>query len=946
MGAASGAVIIAAVVYVLLAVTAFRRPLLARIAVRELIRRPLQSLVVVSGLTVGTGAILGPQLWYDSITDSLIAAAFREWGRIDIAVAAGGSSFDAEIAERLATDPTIRSSVGGVQAGLDLVASVSNPDQRLDLSAIRLVGFDPAAQPAFGAYILDDGTHSYGENLASGEVLLSQSLADSLRARPGDRIRVSSGGRATDVKVAGVAKAEGPGVYGLRPAVFAPLPTVRNLAGPGSINVIWITANGDGQAEADAARSAAPRIRAALAGLNAGRAFDVREVKAKEAEAFNRYREDTSWVFLSFSLLVVAIGTALVVNLILSLADERRPRLAVLRALGLSRAGQVSLLMLEGGVYSLGAALLSLVTGGAIALVLFTYSSNASLGDINGRDVVFQLSMRPWTIATATALGVLITLFTVLVAAVRSSGMTIASAIKDLPDREPARRRSWFALVWVVALAVAGILALLADDPRLTFIGGWALIAVSSALTRGRLSERARATVTGAVLTAWVPVMFSAYGPSSLDLDLSIQIYFLGIATMVFGLSILVASNLRLLESFAGLVGAAAPGLQATLRPPLAYMTRRPMRAGLTIGVLGLVVASITNLTVAAAMTGRPDYARDSGGFDVEVTSAGSGVLTLPARVQGNVARVVSIPTRRYIGTELQSFGSGEVATDWHEQLEPLYELSDAIIGSPLPRLSQRDASFRTDADVWRAVATDPTWIISSWWGGHGGRVSLYGRDGPVELKIAGSFAPGLLDGIAGSAEALAPFAGLPVGATLLVRARDGTDAQTLALGIRRAMFSQGVEATTTRALLDQGQVQSRTWGSIFRLLSLIGLVAGVLSLGVLAFRAVLERRRAIAILRALGSQPRSILAGILIEAMLTTGLAIVVGLAAGLVAIDALLNANAKVAPIPSLDVADIALSLVLIYAALLAVTMVVSIGPALKASRLAPVDAIRMVD
>ena len=946
MGAASGAVIVAALVYALLAVTAIRRPLLARVAAREVIRRPLQSLVVVAGLTVGTGAILGPQVWYDSITDSLIAAAYRSWGRIDIAVAAGGNSFNRDVAERLAVDPTLRSSVAGVQAGLDLVGSVSNPDQRLDLSAVRLVGFDPAAQPAFGAYALDDGTHTYGENLASGEVLLSQSLADSLRARPGDRIRVSSEGRPTDVSVAGVAKAEGPGVYGLRPALFAPLPTVMILAGSGSINVVWITGNGDGQAEADAARSAAPRIRAALAGMASGPRFDVREVKAAEADAFNRYQEDTAWLFLSFSLLVVAIGSALVINLILSLADERRPRLAVLRALGLSRSGQVSLLMLEGGFYSLAAAVLSLVTGGAIALVLFTYSAHASLGDINGRDVVFQLSVRPGTVATATALGVLITLVTVLVAAVRSSRMTIASAIKDLPDREPARRRSWLGLVWVVAVAVAGILALLAGDARLTFIGGWALIAVASALTRGRLSDRARATVTGAVLTAWVPAMFSVYGPSSLDLDLAIQIYFLGVATMVFGLSILVAANLRLLESFAGLVGSASPGLPATLRPPLAYMTRRPMRAGLTIGALGLVVASITNWTVAAAITGRPDYARDSGGFDVEVTSAGSDVLTLTALVQDDVARAVSIPTRRYIGTELQSFGSGEVATDWHEQLVPLYELTDAIIGSPLPRLNQRDASFSTDADAWRAVASDPTWIISSWWGGHGGTVSLHGRDGPVELKIAGSFAPGLLDGIAGSPEALAPFAGLPAGATLLVQARDGTDAETLALGIRRTMFSQGVEVVTTRALLDQGQVQGRTWGSIFRLLSLIGLVAGVLSLGVLALRAVLERRRAIGILRALGSQPRSILAGILMEAMLTTGLAIVIGLAAGLVAIQALLNANAKVAPIPSLDVSDIALSLVVIYAALLAVTMVVTIGPALRAARLAPVDAIRLVD
>jgi putative ABC transport system permease protein len=945
MGAAP-VVLIAALVYALLAVTAYRKPLLARVAAREATRRPFQSLVVIAGLTVGTGAILGPQVWYDSITDSLIAAAYRSWGRVDITVSAGGSYFNPDLAERLGADPALRSSVAGVQAGLDLVGSVANPEQRLGAPAVRIVGFDPVAQPAFGAYDLDDGTQTDGADLAPGEVLLSHSLAGSLQAQRGDRIRVTSEGRTTEVTVAGIARPEGPGVYGLRPALFAPLRTASDVAGSDLVNVVWITANGDGQAETEAAQAAAPLVRAVLARETKGPALEARVVKAEEAAAFNRYQEDTRWVFLSFSLVVVAIGIALVVNLMLSLADERRPRLAVLRALGLHRSGLVTLSTLEGGLYSLAAAPLSLVTGGMIAAVLWAYSGDASLGDVNGRDVVFQPSVRLGTVATFIALGMLITLVTVLAAAIRSSRMTIALAIKDLPDREPVRRRSWFRLGAMLALALTGILALLAGDPRLSFVGGWALIAAASAMARGHLPDRTRATVTGAVLTAWTPAMLFAYGPSSLNLELSIQIYFLGIVTLVFGLALLVAANLRLLESLAGIAGGAAAGLQATLRPPLAYLTRRPMRAGLTIGVLGLVIATITNLTVGATMIGRPDYDLDSGGFDVEISSAGSPVLAVPAPVRDDIGRSISIPTRPYIGRELESFGAGQVATDWHEQLVALYELPDTVLQRPLPRLSQRDASFSSDADVWKAVASDPTWIISSWWGGHGGTVSLIGRDGPVELKIAGSFAPGLLDGLAGSAEALAPFAGLRAGTTLLVEARPSIDPEALAVEIRRAMFSEGVEAFTTRALLDQGQVQSRTWGSIFRVLSLMGLVVGVLSIGVLAMRAVLERRRAVGILRALGSQRRNILAGILIEATLVTGLAIAVGMAAGFESIYFLLNANARVAPVQLVDIGDVTSSLAVIYGMLLAVTLAVSIGPALRASRLSPVDAIRLVD
>jgi putative ABC transport system permease protein len=125
-----------------------------------------------------------------------------------------------------------------------------------------------------------------------------------------------------------------------------------------------------------------------------------------------------------------------------------------------------------------------------------------------------------------------------------------------------------------------------------------------------------------------------------------------------------------------------------------------------------------------------------------------------------------------------------------------------------------------------------------------------------------------------------------------------------------------------------------------------MGLVAGVLSLGVLALRNVLERRRAIGVLRALGYQPRSILTGILIEATLITALAIAMGLAAGTGAVLFILEANSRVGPTQAVDMPEVIASLAPIYGGLLAVTLAVSIGPALRASRLDPVEALRLVD
>jgi putative ABC transport system permease protein len=947
MGNAVPIVVMAAVAaYGVLGALAIRNPLLGRVAVREALRRPVQSALVIAGLTVGTGAILGPQIWVDSVTDSLIAASHREWARVDITVSAGGAPFTTDVARRVTAGLAGESAVGGVQAGLELTGSVANPDQQLGEPAVGLVGFDPAAQEAFGVFVLEDGTLATGQELEPGEVILSRSLAESIQAKRGDRVVVAVNGRSTEVTVAGVARPEGPGAYGLRPSVFAPLATAMEAAGSDLINVVRITAKGDGEAEANATRAAAPVVRTLLADASPGPALEVREVKAQDVEAYRAYQDVSRWVIFPGSFPALVIGGALVVNLILSIADERRPRLAILRALGLSRSGLVTVSLLEGGLYGLVAALASVVTAALIVWLMFAYAATAQVGDVNGRDVVFQPSVRIETVASAVAFGGLITFVAVFLAALRTSRMTITSAIRNEPEPESVPRRSWFRVAWLTALSAAGVLGLSAGDPRYHLLGGWALILVAAAVTRGRLADRTRATLAGALVTIWGIAVLATYGHAPDDITIALQLYLWGMLTAVFGLALMLAANLRVLEGLAGLLGTASASLRATLRPPLAYMTRRPMRAGLTVGVLGVVIAFLTVWTLAEV--GAPDYERDTAGFDVVVASAGAPLMTLPADVAREAGRTLALPTRRYLGEERVSWGAerGDGASDWHQQLVPLYELSASAAHKPLPRLSQRDASFATDGDAYRAVASDPTWAIASSWAGQGTRVALRGHDGPVEFKVAGSLAPGLLAGIIASSRGLAPLAGSVQGTTLLVEARPGVDPAVLALDIRRSTFSQGVEAVTTRTVIDQGQAQSHTWSWIFRMLTLIGLVAGVLSLGVLALRSVLERRRTIGVLRALGSQSRGVLAGILLEGVLTTSLALIVGLLAGLQSSTFLLEALAEAGPAPSHDFANAASSLLVVFGILIAVTLLVTIGPARMAARLAPVDALRSID
>ena len=160
-------------VYAGLVLIALRRPLLARLALREAVRRPGQSAIVVLGLMVGTVAIFSSQVMGDSFRESQTQEAFVAWGHVDMVAAEGGRFFDPAMASELAADPRLKSSLAGVQGGIELPSSVVDLDRGNAKPLVILVGFDPTTQGAFGSYVLTDGKSTLGRDLANDQVLVS-----------------------------------------------------------------------------------------------------------------------------------------------------------------------------------------------------------------------------------------------------------------------------------------------------------------------------------------------------------------------------------------------------------------------------------------------------------------------------------------------------------------------------------------------------------------------------------------------------------------------------------------------------------------------------------------------------------------------------------------------------------------------------------------------------
>lgn len=930
------------VVYGALAVVVWRRPLLGRLAWREATRRPAHSLLLVFGMMFSTAAILGMAGVSDTIGRATTANITQAWGRTDITVSQRGDLFNAGVASQLAADPRVAAGAAGVQGGFLLIGSVADIDRRLSAAPVEIRTVSQSSSP-FDNFTLNDGRTTDGASLGNDEAIISTFLAHRVDAHLGDRLRMNfvagTFNGQVEVRIAGIIKPGDSRGIAQQPVLFVPLAIIQGVTGLDSINIVRVSANGDGQREIENARALAPAVRAAVASSTGGGSLVVREVKSEDLASNERMGRSIGPFLIALSFFVVLAATAVVVNLSLAIAEERRPRLAVLRALGLTRTGLTLVAVIEGAIYSLAASLVGILPG--LAYVYVVASRPVPGGDLiqesgsgNSLDV---LAISAASIALAVCLGALITLATILIVSVRNSRMSISSAIRDLPDPSRHRRRSWIRLAGIIGLGVIGVAAWIQGSAPLRPLSGAALVLAASMLAAGRLSERVRATLLGAALVAWAMVSMLTSTIGNFAFGEGVPLALAALVVAVFGAAILLSANLRLLETAIRFVSA---DIVATLRPPLAYLTRRPVRAGLATGSFALVLAVLAYFAFLFPNIG-PDPRNPAGGYDVRVTALGGRPFAIPDSLQSQVAKAESLRTLSYVGPRNEQFAGNSSPNGWVTAVVPLYPLTEKQLDQPPLTLSIRDGHYPNDRAVWRAIRDNPNLVVGTSLGlGH---ITLVGRDGEMRFQIIAVVTGVTLGpvgaGYVGSERTFASLSTSGSGTTILVDTALGVDPATFARELRLATFDEGVDAVTYAELSDLFIAGNSWFAGFFTILLQVSVVVGVLSLGIVALRAAIERRRSIGVLRALGYRPAQVLAGMLVEA--TT--AATVGIAAGIgVGLGVSLTAFAGNGIVEGrVDFSQVIVPAVLIYVAVLLVTIV----PAIRASRLPASEALRIM-
>src|SRR5581483_8825813 len=620
-------------------VFALRNRIFLRLGIRNVGRRRGRSVLIVTGLMLGTAIIAAALATGDTMSTTIRSSAVRALGSTDEVVAAKGLDealaaqssgtasryFPQRYVDRISKAVAGTGLVDGVAPTIVEDIAVLDVKTRQNEPRVTLFATDPSRTAGFGE-IRSRGRVVSLADLRSGEIYLNEQAASDLDARVGDSVRVYAGQSREVDRVKAIVTYRGGATDG--DGLLMPLAHAQHLLGkPGLARAVFVS-NTAGVSSTDA-------VIRRLQPVVSPRGLEADNTKQDALATADSMGAAFMSMFTTFGSFSIAAGILLIFLIFVMLAAERRSELGIARAVGTRRGHLIQMFVYEGLAYDVVAAAVGALIGIGVAylMVLAIASSFGSVADVD-----IGYSVRPASVVIAYAIGMLLTFAVVAFSARRVSRMNIVSAIRSLddPPAAKARRRRWLYGLAGVALGALLFVSGARADNAVT-IGLGATLAILSFVPLARLTrlpERAIHTAAGLALVLWfvLPTTRWLFG----DTKQNFAIFVLA------GLAIVVGATWTIMYSADVLLGALGAtfgrirGLAPVLRMSMAYPLRGLFRTGVTLAMFTLVVFT---LVVGAITTGSflhavNDLNAFGGGFAVRATtSSASPVRDLRAAI-------------------------------------------------------------------------------------------------------------------------------------------------------------------------------------------------------------------------------------------------------------------------------------------------------------------------
>ena len=718
----------------------------------------------------------------------------------------------------------------------------------LDFDRARAFGSAPS-QFAFADLAADPGPD---------DVVVNSSLAQDLAVDVGDAVSLFVAGQEISLEVVEIVDAVGLGGYS---SAFVTRDVVDAVNPTGSFTFDHLALSGNGTVfdSVDAAGLATQRLVGALLadGFEEAASWEpVKDDLLLDAEDEGANLTQIFSVVGGFSVLA---GVLLLINLFVMLAEERKPSLGVLRAIGWKRSALRQSFRTEGVVYATIAAIVGAVLGIGVgwAIVQLTRGIIANPDS----DFELQLAIRPQSLLTAALIGLIIAMGAIWFTSWRISRLNIISAIRDLP--EPKTRRSRLLVLAAGALLVilggamlAGGLA--SNNAFLTIVSVPIAALGAGVIAKDLVSPLLVAGIAGLISVLW-GVAFFPLMPTEMTDDVQIEFFLLfGVVIVAGGVAITTVLGPTIQRLF---TRGNRPMVEA--RVAMAYPSARLFRTAASLAMYGLIIFTLAFMAVL------------SNSFSLQTTSltestaAGHDIFVRANQTNPiNPAELADLDGVRAVSPLLRA--RALFSAPWDDDEEPgewgFVGVTEDFATVGNPALTSRAARFASDQEALAAVAADSSLaLVPEWFLGNGDDATeppvggaLIARsqetDAVLTFEIIGVISNDLTFGgawlSADAARALAPEV---QDTRLYVAADPGVDTRQLAETIQARFLPNGADAETFVDRIQRGAEVDAGFFSLLRGYLLLGLVIGIAGLAVTLFRAVRERRRQIGMMRAMG---------------------------------------------------------------------------------------------
>jgi putative ABC transport system permease protein len=973
-----------------LAVLALRNRILFRLAVRSVGRRPGRSALIVVGLMLGTAIIAAALVTGDTMNNTVRSTAVDALGETDETIAPKGAIDDIPGALGAATgmgwlpESTVER-VEAVLAGSNLTDGVTGaivdqvaiqaPAQRQSEPSVVLFAADPARMNGFSPIVGSTGERLSLGDLGPSEIYLNAKAAKELRVEAGDPVVVYAGGAAPQPRrVRDVVRFEGAGTADA--AMLVSLAQAQQLfAHPGELRAVLVSNRGGATGGAVLSDDVVAELQPLVDELG----LEIQPLKQDAIEAADEMGAAFIAFFTTFGTFSIAAGILLIFLIFVMLAAERRGELGIARAVGTRRSHLVQMFTFEGAAYDLLAAAVGALLGAAFAfgMVLAMASAFGAVDEDEGLQIEFAVSGQ--SLVIAFGIGLLLTLGVVAVSAWRVSVMTIAAAIRGLPEPAKPRRRRRL-VVGLVGLAIGLLLVwsgLSSKTATPVLLGvSVSLMSLVPLLRLAGVPERLAFTACGIAVVVYLMLPWRWSEPVFGELAMDFSTWITSGLLVVVGTVWVIVFNADLLLGLVMRVFGRIRSLAPVLRMSMAYPLRSRFRTGTTLAMFTLVVftlvtGSASNGSFVHAI-GVDDF---GGGFQVRSGTVGAAPIEDMAAALRTASRVraADIP---YVGSQsVLAVEAKQLGARRPYETYLVRGLDSSFLEHTTFGLGQMARGYDSEEQVWKALRTQPGLAVvdstivprrDNWNFGPAPDFTLSGfyyEEGeldpiPIEvldkqtgrttkltvIGILKDTAPVEMLGISTSQETLsAAFPGRTQPTIHYFGLAPGVDPEDTAAALESAFLQNGLEAQSIQEVVDDTIAANMTFNRLIQGFMGLGLVVGVAALGVISARAVVERRQQIGVMRAIGFRRSMVQTAFLLESSFVALTAIVVGTALGLLLAWNIVDDQRRQPSWENLQLYVPWVNLLVIFVVVYVVALGATLLPAVRASRIRPAEALR---